>query len=128
MSTPNPIIADPKTASWVDPPTNVDGSPVAPGEITGYMVGVRVTDPTGTPPGTYPYTATAPATATTELLSLLNPILPTGKPLTGAVRAVTGATDASGNAIMSAWSPEGPIFSLTPPPPVPSNPTAFTVA
>jgi hypothetical protein len=113
-------MTNPTTASWVDPTTNVDGSPIAAGEITGYTIGVRDTTVAGSTAGTYPFTATAPATATSELLSLITPVLPTGDVLAAAVQANTATTN-------SAWSAEA-TFTLSPPPPTPNAPTNFTVA
>jgi hypothetical protein len=104
------------TAKWTDPTTNTDGTPIASGEITGYAVGVRLASGTA---GTYPYQATAPATATSELLSLLTPVLPTGEALIGAVQAISAT---NGN---SAWSSESSSFTLLAPP---SAPTGFTVS
>lgn len=106
--------------SWQDPTTNVDGTPIAAGEVTGYEVGVRDTTLPGTA-GTYPYGAKAPATATSELLSLLNPSLPKGVLLAVAVRANTAGLDANGNLINSAWSNEA-TFTLPVPAPVPNAP------
>lgn len=117
MSTPNPV---PTTASWTDPTANVDGSPIAPGEIISYTVGVRDAGATGTPPGTYPFAITAPATATSVLLASLNPHLPTGVTLAAAARANTAGPS-------SDWTPEV-TFTLPAPLPVPNPPTVFTVA
>lgn len=104
------------TASWTDPTTNVDGTPIAAGEITGYSVGVRLASGVA---GTYPYVATAPATATSELLSLLVPVLPTGQSLIGAVQALSTANGPS------KWSTESAAFTLLAPP---NPPTGFTVS
>jgi len=109
-------MANPTKASWTDPSTNTDGSAIASGEITGYQIGVRLT--TGTA-GTYAYTASAPATATSELLSLLTPVLPTGVQLVGAVMALSTT---NGN---SAWSTESAAFTMLAPP---SPPTGFQIA
>lgn len=119
-------MTDPTKFNWIDPTTNKDGSPVAAGEITGYEVGVRDTTATGSAAGTYPYGAKAPSTATTELISLLNPSLPKGALLAAAVRANTAGLDASGNPINSDWSAEA-TFTLAVPAPVPNEPTGFFV-
>jgi len=111
---------NPTQVTWNDPTANVDGSPIAAGEITGYTIGVRDTSAAGSAAGTYPYTAGAPATAVSELLSALTPVLPTGKPLAVAVKADTAAGS-------SAWSAET-TFTLAPPaPPVPDAPSGLTV-
>lgn len=120
-------MSDPTKFTWVDPTTNKDGSPVSDGEISGYEVGVRDTTAAGSAAGTYPFGAKAPNTATTELISLLQPSLPTGVLLAAAVRANTAALDANGNPINSDWSTEA-TFTLTPPAPVPNPPTGFTAA
>lgn len=120
-------LPDPTAATWVDPTTNVDGSPVTSGEITGYEVGVRDTTAAGSAPGVYPYGAKSPSTATSEMLSLLNPALPKGVKLAIAVRANTAGLDASGNPINSDWTAEL-TFVLSVPAPVPNPPTGFTVA
>lgn len=120
-------MTDPTKFTWTDPTTNVDGSPVAADEITGYEVGVRDTTATGSAAGTYPFGAKAPATATAELISLLNPTLPKGVALAAAVRANTAGLDTAGNPINSGWSTEA-TFTLAVPAPVPSAPTDFGVA
>lgn len=120
-------MTDPTKFTWIDPTTNADGSPVTDGEITGYEVGVRDTTAAGSVAGTYPFGAKAPASATSELISLLNPALPKGVLLAGAVRALTAAKDANDNPITSGWSTEA-TFTLTPPPPVPNPPVNFSVA
>jgi len=113
------IMTNPTQVTWTDPATNVDGSPIAAGEITGYTVGVRDTSAPGSAAGTYPFMATAPATATSELFALLNPVLPVGKPLAVAVQANTTGPS-------SAWSAEAD-FTIAPPPPVPNPPTTISV-
>lgn len=117
MSTVNPV---PTTATWVDPTTNTDGTPIAAGEITGFTIGVRDTTAAGSAAGTYPFTAGAPATATSELLSLLNPALPKGVALAAAIRADTAGPS-------SAWGAEV-SFTLPAPLPIPNPPTGFTIA
>jgi len=111
MSTTAP--ANPTTISWTDPTTNVDGTPIAAGEITGYAVGVRSTTASGSAAGTYPYTASAPSSSSSELLSALTPLLTAGT-YVAAVQAVTAA----GN---SAWSAESSPFTITEIPNPPSN-------
>jgi hypothetical protein len=107
-------MANVTTASWTDPTTNTDGSAIASGEITGYTVGVRLASGTA---GTYPYSATAPATSTSELLSALTPVLPDGVALMGAVKANTATTS-------SAWSNEA-SFTLQA---IPNPPANFSIA
>jgi hypothetical protein len=75
---------------------------LAAGEVISNTVGVRQVSGTA---GIYPFLVSAPATATTELLSLLVPILPTGVPLVAAVQpvGVQGPAD---------WSTESQPFTL----------------
>lgn len=117
MSTPNPV---PTTATWVDPTTNTDGSPIAAGEITGYEIGVRDTTATGSAAGVYPFGVKAPSTATSEPLALITPALPKGVLLAAALRANTAVNN-------SDWTPEV-TFTLPAPAPIPSPPTGFSVA
>lgn len=111
---------NPTQISWTDPTTNTDGSAIAAGEITGYAVGVRSNTAAGSVAGTYPFGATAPATAVSELLSLLTPVLPPDI-YVAAVQAVT----ANGN---SAWSAESAPFTIAPPVVIPNAPSGVTVS
>lgn len=117
MSTPNPV---PTIASWIDPTTNTDGTPVTDGEITSYTLGVRDTTVTGSAAGTYPFSVSAPSTATSEPLALITPVLPKGVLLAAAVRADTAGPS-------SVWTPEV-TFTLPAPAPIPNPPSGFTVA
>lgn len=103
--------------SWVDPTTNVDGSAIATGEISGYNVGIRSATATGSIAGTY--TVIAPvsgAAAANEAVSAIGTVL---KPDTYAAAVQTiGPTN-------SAWSSE---IEFTIAQPVPSAPTGFAVA
>jgi hypothetical protein len=112
---------------WTDPTTNVDGSPIAAGEVTAYEIGVRDTTATGSAAGTYPFGIKAPPSATFEPFSALQPALPIGVLLAAAVRTDTGAVDGNNNPINSAWTAEV-TFTLPVPPPIPNPPTGFTVA
>jgi hypothetical protein len=109
-------VSNPTKASWTDPTLNTDGSTIGAGEITGYTIGVRLA--TGVA-GTYPYTATVAAGATSDLLSALSPVLPTGVSLIGAVQALSAT---NGN---SAWSAESAPFEILA---APNPPTGFTVS
>jgi beta-glucosidase len=114
--TPGASMANPSKVSWTDPTTNVDGTAIAAGEITGYLVGVRLASGTA---GTYAYTASAPATSASELLNLLIPVLPTGASLIAAVQALSTT---NGN---SAWSVESAPFELLT---APNPPTGLVVS
>lgn len=124
MSTPNPV---PTKVDWTDPTTNVDGSPLAAGEITGYEIGARDTTAPGSFKGTYPYGFKAPPDAVEEPLAVLNPALPKGVLLAAAIRANTAGLDTAGQPINSAWTEEV-TFTLPAPAPVPNPPSGFSVA
>jgi hypothetical protein len=109
-------LTNPTKVTWTDPTTNTDGSAIAAGEITGYSVGVRLASGTA---GTYPYSATAPSTSVTELLSALAPVLPTGQPLVCAAQALSAT---NGNSL---WSVESTPFTPLAPP---SPPTGLIVS
>ena len=98
-----------KTVSWVIPTTNVDGSAIAAGEITGFTIGIRPASGTA---GTYPTTQAVPNAAATTAAVSLN--LPAGSYFV-AVQA-----DGPQN---SAWSTEVP-FTLAP---IPNPPTGVVV-
>ncbi|MDR5726729.1 MAG: hypothetical protein RB191_04590 [Terriglobia bacterium] len=107
-------MTNPTKFLWTDPTTNVDGSPIAAGEITGYQIGVRPASGTA---GTYPMlTPVAGATATSEAFTALSSLLVPGS-YAAAILAV-GPVD-------SAYSAE---VNFTIAPPVPSAPTNFGVA
>lgn len=111
-------MSNPTTATWSDPTTNTDGSPIAAGEITGYSLGIRVgtlTPPTGTP-GVYTVNVpVAGAAAATELLSAISPILVPNN-YVAAIEAV-GPVD-------SAYSAE---YAFVIAPPTPNAPPNFAV-
>jgi hypothetical protein len=100
---------NPTKASWTDPTTNTDGSAIAAGEITGYLVGVRLASGVA---GTYPYTATVAPAQTSDLLSALTPALPLGVQLIGAVQALStvkrAAVTETIQAIAILFTPEAP--------------------
>lgn len=110
----------PKNFSWTVPTQNVDGSPIAAGEITGFQIGVR---PASSPAvaqngGTYPINMPVdPATATSDPLSELNPPLTPGNYFC----AIQTLSTTNGN---SAWTNEF-AFTVFPQPEAPSN---FAVA
>jgi len=105
--------------SWVDATTNVDGSAIQPGEITGYSIGVRG-DGTGAP-GTYALTVTVTgATATSDTAAdIINTLKLTPGNYWGSVQSV-GPTN-------SAWATEVP-FAVPAPLPVPNPPTGLSVS
>ena len=103
-------MANPTTITWVDPTNNVDGSPIAAGEITGYDIGVR---PASGVAGTYPFiTSITNPSATSELISQLGQILAPGSYF-ASVRA-TGAVD-------SGWAAEAAFTIAAPQPNPPSG-------
>jgi|SRR5271166_139276 len=109
-------MANPTKFVWVDPTTNIDGTAIASGEITGYTIGVRNIATPGSVAGTYPIEITAPPTVTTDLLSAIVPALGAGT-FAAAIQANTAATN-------SAWSAEVQ-FTIAE---TPSPPTGFTVS
>jgi hypothetical protein len=109
----------PTQVSWTDATTNIDGSAIGSGEVTGYTVGVRSTTVSGSVAGTYPYTASAPATATSDLLSALTPVLPPDTYVAAVMS--TGPTN-------SAWSTESAPFTIQAALPVPNAPSNVTVS
>ena len=107
-------MSNPKEFSWQPPTTNVDGSAIVAGEITGYQIGIRPS--TGTV-GTYPtLVSVSGPTTTAELLSALPTPLAAGS-YNAAIQTV-GPID-------SAWSTE---IAFTIAPPTPGPPTGFTSA
>jgi hypothetical protein len=113
-------MTNPTVFTWVDPTTNVDGSPIAPGEITGYTLGIRDINATGSVVGTYPTQITAPATATSELFSALPTVLAPGT-YVAAIETVTASNT-------SAWSSPEATFVIPAPIPVPNPPTGFSAS
>ena len=110
-------MTNPTGFTWVDPTTNVDGTPIAAGEVTGYTIGIRSTTATGSVAGTYPIMAqVSGATATNELLTALGTVL---KPDTYAAAIQTAGP------VPSAFTAE---VTFTIAPAQPSPPTGFTVA
>lgn len=109
---------NPTTANftWQDPTTNVDGSAIQAGEITGYNLGIRSTTASGSIQGTYPITVNVPgATAAKESVAAIGTVL---KPDTYAAAIQTaGPTN-------SAWSAE---VEFTIAQPVPSSPSGLAV-
>lgn len=107
-------MSNPTTFTWADPTTNVDGSPIVAGEITGYNIGI------GTASGVYTINVpVAGAAAASELLSQITPALAPGTYF-AAVQTV-GPVD-------SVYSNEVTFTLTAPPPPQPNPPTSFTVA
>jgi len=107
-------MSNPKTITWTDPTTDVNGDPLTSANaITGYVIGI------GTVSGTYTQLITVPgATTASEALSAITPTLVPGSYF-AAVKAVSLAGD-------SAWSNEAPFTIAAPA--VPAAPTGFTVA
>lgn len=110
-------MTNPTQFTWADPTTNVDGTPISAGEITGYTVGVRSESAAGSVAGTYPITGSVTdPTATSELFTHLNTML---KPDTYAA-----AIRADGP-VVSPWSAE---ITFTVAPEQPSAPSGFVAS
>ena len=102
-------MANPSKFTWTDPTTNTDGSALGSGEVTGYLVGVRPASGTA---GTYPSTALAPPTATSELVSAVAPAITASGTYFAAIQT---QSTSNGN---SAWSSEiNVVFAAAPNPP-----------
>jgi hypothetical protein len=102
---------------WALPTTNTDGTSLAPGEITGFQVGIRhATDakPAGNPTDVYPIMMPVdPVTATTDPLSESpTPLLPGAYFFSVQSLSVTNGS--------GPWAPET-AFTLVAPPSPPSN-------
>jgi hypothetical protein len=107
-------MSNPTTISWTDPTENVDGSPITPGEITGYNLGIRVTTAAGSAAGTYPIILpVVGSTAAKAMLSAISPLLAPGS-YAAAVETV--------GPVSSAWSTEAPFTIAPPVPNAPTNP------
>lgn len=101
--------------TWTDPTTNKDGTPITAGEITGYNIGIRIgsLNPAVGTPGAYTINVPiAGATAASELLSAISPIL--------APNNYVAAIEAIGP-IDSAFSPEVAFTVVAPTPNAPTN-------
>jgi hypothetical protein len=108
-------MANPTKFTWTAPTTNSDGTPITAGEISGYQVGIRLASGTA---GTYPILAPVdPASASSDLLSEVNPLLSPGS-----YAAAVQTLSPNGN---SAWSAEV-AFTITPS--IPNPPSGFAVA
>jgi hypothetical protein len=108
-SPPGGFVSNPSKASWVEPTTNTDGSPLVASEITGYQVGIR--SAAGTP-GTYLTLIPVTGAAT---LSVALPVLASGS-YAAAVQAI--------GPVNSGWSTEA-TFTMAE---TPSPPTSFSIA
>jgi hypothetical protein len=107
-------MANPSKFTWTDPVTNVDGSAITAGEITGYSIGVRLASGS---PGTYTIvTPIASPAASSEPLAALSSVLAPGS-YAAAIQTV--------GPVNSAWSAE---ITFTIAPPTPNPPTGFTAS
>ena len=100
--------------TWTPPSTNTDGSPIAVGEIQGYIVGLRSTTASGSSAGVYPIQSpiTAPD-AVTEALSAITANLKSDN------YAVAVQTESANGP--SAWSAEVLFTGTLPVPNPPTN-------
>jgi len=116
VSLPNVFVST-GAVTVIAPTTNTDGTPVTPGEITSYNVGVRSLTATGSVAGTYPFNG--------SLASNVSPLSMTLKALgvskADSYAAAAQAVTANGT---TAWGPE---FSFTAAPSLP-QPPAVSVA
>ena len=103
------------TVTWVDTTANVDNSPFTPGEVSGYVVGLRSLTAAGSVAGTYPILSPlVAADATSDALSKISQSL---KPDDYAVSVM--AKGVAGVSQDSAWGTEfqftGVLPQLSPP-------------
>jgi len=102
---------------WTPPTANSDGSALTPGEVTGYIVGLRSLSVAGTVAGTYPIQSPpTSATAVTEALSAI-----TANLKADSYAAAVQAQSANGPSV---WSTEAQFQGVLP---VPGPPTAVSV-
>lgn len=119
MSTPiNTVSLATGKVSWTPPTTNTDGSPLATGEVTGFIVGLRSTTAVGSVVGTYPIQS--PVTAATAVTEALSAITANLKADSYAVAVQTQSVDGP-----SAWSAEVLFTGALP---VPNHPTDVAVS
>ncbi len=72
MSTDNPVSLATGKVTWTPPTANTDGSALATGEVTGFIVGLRAVNAAGSVVGTYPIQSPPTAAdAVTEALSAI---------------------------------------------------------
>jgi hypothetical protein len=118
------MIINPKEFDWAPPTTNIDGSAVTPGELTGVTIGIRSTTATGSVAGTYPIQiAVVGPTLTKELLTTAYAAgLAVLKPDT----YMPSIREESVNG-PSAWLIESAANTFQIVPPVPNPPTGFSV-
>jgi hypothetical protein len=85
--------------TWTLPTANTDGSPLTPGEVTGFVVGLRSTTASGSAAGKYPIQS--PPTAADAVTEALSAITANLKSDSYAVAVQTQSVDGP-----SAWSAE----------------------
>lgn len=109
-------MTNPSEFLWTEPTQNVDGTPIAAGEITGYNIGIRLTTASGSVAGSYPTVVSVPGPTTqAELFAMVVPTMMPG--IYAAAIQTVGPVD-------SAYSSEI-TFTIAPPQPLP--PTGFKV-
>ena len=113
----------PQSISWTPPTQNTDGTPIAAGELTGFLIGIRkATDPQPNPDGTVTYPQSfivKDPTATSEAFGLLGATLTPGDYLI----AMQTLSTTNGN---SAYTAEVP-FTITSTA-KPNPPSGFTLS
>lgn len=112
-------VVNPIKFTWVDATTNVDGSPITAGEVTGFQIGIRAVAAAGSIAGTYPILAPpAAASALNEALAAITPnLLPAGDGVNPGYMASIMSTGPKN----SAWSPVEFAFSIVLPTPNPPS-------
>lgn len=111
-------MANPTKFTWVDPTTNIDGTSLATGEVTGYQLGIRNTANSSV--GQYTiFSVVTTANAVSDAFSALGTTLTPGN----YAAAVQTLSTTNGN---SAWSSEVTFTWVSTA--APSAPTGFTVS
>lgn len=109
-------MANPTGFTWVDPTLDTDGNPLAPGEVTGYSIGIRSTTAAGSVAGTYALTVPISSpTAVSEAFTQLGTVLAPGA-YAAAIKTV--------GPVNSAYGPET-TWTMAQPTPLP--PSGFKV-
>lgn len=100
--------------TWTLPTANTDGSPLTPGEVTGFIVGLRSVNAAGSVAGTYPIQS--PPTAADAVTDALSAIAGNLKSDDYAVAVQTQSVDGP-----SAWSAEVLFTGVLPVPNPPAD-------
>ena len=107
--------------TWTLPTANTDGTPIASGEITGLVIGVRSTTLSGSVAGTYPITVPVSNPAATSETFAQAALSLAPDTYQSAINVLAGSTN-------SGYTAESPVTQFVIAAPVPNPCTGFTVA